>query len=228
VSGTKDITGGLPRVAELFEARRPRNTAIISEIEGTVSLETSPKGLIIVSVRSEETGQVKAYTIPHGKHLVVYEGDTVGVGESLTDGAVDPHDILRVKGIKDLQEYLLNSIQEVYRLQGVTINDRHIEVIVKQMLGNIRVLDSGSSKFLKGEIVSKAAFLAENRRLAEAGDAAAQGEPILLGISKASLASESFISAASFQETTKVLTDAAIMGQVDGLRGLKETLSSDI
>ncbi len=224
VGGTKDITGGLPRIAELFEARKPRNPAIISEIEGTVSLESSPKGLIEVSVRNEETNQVKQYSIPHGKHLVVYEGDYVGVGEALTDGAVNPHDMLHVKGIKDVQEFLLNAIQEVYRLQGVTINDRHIEVIVRQMLGNVRILDGGETAFLKGEIVSKATFLAENGKVRSAGKQEAQAEPILLGISKASLASESWISAASFQETTKVLTDAAIMGQADTLKGLKENV----
>jgi len=222
--GTKDITGGLPRVAELFEGRKPRNPAIISEIEGTVSLETSPKGLIVVSVRNEETGQVKQYSIPTGKHLVVYEGDHVGVGEALTDGAINPHDILRVKGIKDVQEFLLNAIQEVYRLQGVPINDRHIEVIVRQMLGNVRVIDSGDTAMLKGEIVNKGVFIGDNKKMKAAGKREAQGEPVLLGISKASLASESFISAASFQETTKVLTDAAITGQVDYLRGLKENV----
>ncbi|MFA6583368.1 MAG: DNA-directed RNA polymerase subunit beta', partial [Elusimicrobiaceae bacterium] len=224
VGGTKDITGGLPRIAELFEARKPRNPAIISEIEGTVSLETSPKGLIEVSVRNDETGQVKQYSIPHGKPIVVYEGDHVGVGEALTDGAVNPHDMLHVKGIKDVQEFLLNAIQEVYRLQGVTINDRHIEVIVRQMLGNVRILDAGDTSFLKGEIVSKASALAENRKMKKAGKKEAQAVPILLGISKASLASDSFMSAASFQETTKVLTDAAIMGQVDPLKGLKENV----
>ncbi|MDD2772461.1 MAG: DNA-directed RNA polymerase subunit beta' [Elusimicrobiales bacterium] len=222
--GTKDITGGLPRVAELFEARKPRNPAIISEIEGTVSLETSPKGLIVVSVRNEETGQVKPYSIPTGKHLVVYEGDHVGVGEALTDGAINPHDILRVRGIKEVQEFLLNAIQEVYRLQGVPINDRHIEVVVRQMLGNIRIIDSGDTSFLKGEIVNRGVFVAENKKMKAAGKREAQGEPVLLGVSKASLASESFISAASFQETTKVLTDAAIMGQIDYLRGLKENV----
>ncbi|NLO92289.1 MAG: DNA-directed RNA polymerase subunit beta', partial [Elusimicrobia bacterium] len=224
ISTTKDITGGLPRVAELFEARKPKNPAIVSEIEGTVSLESSPRGLIEVLVRNEETGQVKQYSIPHGKHLVVYEGDHVAVGEALTDGAVNPHDMLHVRGVKDVQEFLLNAIQEVYRLQGVTINDKHIETIVRQMLSNIRVLDGGETTFLRGEIVSRSAFIAENKKAAADGKTPAQGEPILLGVSKASLASESFISAASFQETTKVLTDAAITGQIDRLRGLKENV----
>ncbi len=222
--GTKDITGGLPRIAELFEARRPKNPAIISEFEGIVSLETSPKGLIEIVVRNEDTGQIKQYSIPQNKHLVVYEGDLVGAGEALTDGAIDPHDILKVKGTKEVQEFSLNAIQEVYRLQGVTINDKHIEVIIKQMLGNVKVVDPGDSKFLKGEIVSLRIFNIENDKMTEKGKVVAQGEPILLGISKASLASESFISAASFQETTKVLTDAAILGQVDNLKGLKENV----
>ena len=222
--GTKDITGGLPRIAELFEARRPHNPAIISEFEGIVSLETSPKGLIEVVVRNEETNQVKQYSIPQGKHLVVYEGDHVGVGEALTDGAIDPHDVLRVKGEKEAQEFLLNAIQEVYRLQGVTINDRHIEVIVRQMLGNVKILDAGDTNFLKGEVVSRGRWLRENAKMKAAGKRLADAETILLGISKASIASESFISAASFQETTKVLTDAAIEGKIDELQGLKENV----
>ena len=222
--GTKDITGGLPRIAELFEARRPHNPAIISEFEGIVSLETSPKGLIEVVVRNEETNQVKQYSIPQGKHLVVYEGDHVGVGEALTDGAIDPHDVLRVKGEKEAQEFLLNAIQEVYRLQGVTINDRHIEVIVRQMLGNVKILDAGDTHFLKGEVISRGRWLRENAKMKAAGKRLADAETILLGISKASIASESFISAASFQETTKVLTDAAIEGKIDELQGLKENV----
>lgn len=222
--GTKDITSGLPRIAELFEARKPRNAAIMSEFAGVVSLETSPKGLVEIVVRSEETGQVKQYAVPQGKHLVVYEGDHVGVGEALTDGAIDPHDVLRVKGIKEVQEFLLNAIQEVYRLQGVTINDRHIEVIVRQMLGNVKIVDAGDTPLLKGEIVSRATLLKHNAQAEKEGKKIAVGDPILLGISKASLASDSFISAASFQETTKVLTDAAITGQVDTLQGLKENV----
>ncbi|MBQ9863255.1 MAG: DNA-directed RNA polymerase subunit beta', partial [Lachnospiraceae bacterium] len=222
--GTKDITGGLPRIAELFEARRPKNPAIIAEFSGVIRLETSPKGLIEVVLRNDEINKEEHYSIPQGKHLVVYEGDKVAVGEALTDGAIDPHDVLRVKGIKEVQEFLLNAIQEVYRLQGVTINDKHIEVIVRQMLGNVRVLDAGDSTFLKGEILNKAVFDRENAKLKAAGKKEALCETILLGISKASLASESFISAASFQETTKVLTDAAIKGQVDKLEGLKENV----
>lgn len=221
---TKDITGGLPRIAELFEARRPKNPAIIAEFSGVIRLETSPKGLIEVVLRNDEINKEEHYSIPQGKHLVVYEGDKVAVGEALTDGAIDPHDVLRVKGIKEVQEFLLNAIQEVYRLQGVTINDKHIEVIVRQMLSNVRIQDTGDTTFLKGEIVNKSVFDRENKRVKAQGKKEAQAETILLGISKASLASESFISAASFQETTKVLTDAAIKGQVDRLEGLKENV----
>jgi len=224
VTKTKDITGGLPRVSELFEARRPKNAAVISEIEGVVSLGTSPKGLVVVSVRNEETDLVHEYIIPQGKHLVVYEGDRVGVGEPLTDGAVNPHDILRVKGVKEVQEYLVNATQEVYRLQGVTINDRHIEVIVRQMLENIKILESGDTAFLKGEIVNRFVFARSNKQIAETGGREAQAEPVLLGITKASLASDSFVSAASFQETTRVLTDAATMARIDYLQGLKENV----
>ncbi|MBI4056422.1 MAG: DNA-directed RNA polymerase subunit beta' [Elusimicrobia bacterium] len=224
VTKTKDITGGLPRVSELFEARRPKNGAVISEIEGVISLGTSPKGLVVVSVRNEETDLVHEYIIPQGKHLVVYEGDRVGVGEPLTDGAVNPHDILRVKGVKEVQEYLVNATQEVYRLQGVTINDRHIEIIVRQMLENVKILESGDTAFLKGEIVNRFVFARANKQIAEKEGREAQAEPVLLGITKASLASDSFVSAASFQETTRVLTDAATMSRIDYLQGLKENV----
>ena len=224
VAKTKDITGGLPRVAELFEVRRPKNAAIITKIEGIVSLGTTAKGLVEVSVKNQETGQVEPYGIPYGKHLVVYEGDRVAVGEALTDGAVDMHDLLAVKGIKEVQNYIVDAIQEVYRLQGVNINDKYIEIIVRQMLSNIKITEPGGTAFLKGEIVNKTAFKAENQRAADTGHAPAQGEPVLLGISKASLASESFISAASFQETTRVLTDAATTNKVDYLKGLKENV----
>ena len=189
-----------------------------------MSLETSPKGLVEVVVRNAETNQEKSYSIPQGKHLVVYEGDHVGVGEALTERSARLYDVLRVKGEKEAQEFLLNAIQEVYRLQGVTINDRHIEVIVRQMLGNVKILDAGDTHFLKGEILSRASWLRENAKMKAEGKRPADAETILLGISKASLASESFISAASFQETTKVLTDAAITGQVDHLQGLKENV----
>jgi DNA-directed RNA polymerase subunit beta' len=221
---SKDITGGLPRVSELFEARKPRSSAVISEIEGMVSLSASSKGLIQITVRDEETDMFKEYQIPQGKHLVVYEGDRVGVGEPLTDGAINPHDILHIKGVKDVQEYLLNAIQEVYRLQGVAISDRHIECIVRQMLQNVKILESGDTGFLKGEIVNRFVFARENKAIADKGGKEAQAEPVLLGITKAALASNSFISAASFQETTRVLTEAATTSKIDYLKGLKENV----
>ena len=224
ITKSKDITGGLPRVSELFEARKPKNPAIISEIEGVVGLGIGAKGLVQVSVRNEETDMVREYLIAQGKHLVVYEGDRVGVGEALTDGAINPHDVLHVKGIKEVQEFLVNAIQEVYRLQGVTVSDRHIECIVRQMLQNVKVDNSGDTSFLKGEIVNRFTFASENRATKEKGGKEAQAEPVLLGITKASLASSSFISAASFQETTRVLTQAATTSQIDYLKGLKENV----
>ena len=223
-SQTKDITGGLPRVSELFEARKPKNIASISEIEGIVSLGQNAKGLIQITVRDEETDMFKEYDIPQGKHLVVYEGDRVGVGEPLTDGAIDPHDVLRIKGVKEVQEYLLNAIQEVYRLQGVGISDRHIECIVRQMLQNVKISEPGDTDFLRGETVTRWKFAEDNEACIKKGGKEAQAEPILLGITKASLASTSFISAASFQETTRVLTQAATTSQIDYLKGLKENV----
>ncbi|MGQ0645355.1 MAG: DNA-directed RNA polymerase subunit beta' [Elusimicrobiota bacterium] len=224
VSKTKDITGGLPRVAELFEARKPRNSAVISEIDGVVKLGMTQRSTLKVTVTNEETNLARDYNIPQGKHLVVYEGDRVGVGEPLTDGAVNPHDILKVKGAKEVQEFLVNEIQEVYRLQGVTMNDKHIEIIVRQMLSNVLVTKSGDTDFLAGEIVSKSRFNRENKAVAAESGETAEAQPVLLGITKASLSSESFISAASFQETTRVLTDASTSGQLDPLRGLKENV----
>jgi len=221
ISKTKDITGGLPRVAELFEVRKPKNAAIISKIEGVVSLGTSSKGLTEISIKNEETGQVETYIVPYGKHLLVYEGDRVDAGEALTDGAVDMHDLLAVKGLKEVQNYIVGAIQEVYRLQGVSIHDKYIEIIVRQMLGNVKITEPGNTVFMKGEIVPNNLFIEENQRVK---GSPAQAEPILLGISKASLASESFISAASFQETTRVLTDAATTNKVDYLKGLKENV----
>lgn len=224
VSKSKDITGGLPRVAELFEARKPRNSAVTSEIDGMVKLGQTARGTMKVTVTNEDTGLARDYNIPQGKHLVVYEGDRVGVGEPLTDGAVNPHDILRVRGAKEVQEFLVNEIQEVYRLQGVGMNDKHIEVIVRQMLSNVQITKSGGTDFLAGEVISKIRFNKENKRVQEAGGEAAEAQPVLLGITKASLSSDSFVSAASFQETTRVLTDAASTGQSDPLRGLKENV----
>ncbi|MFA6031240.1 MAG: DNA-directed RNA polymerase subunit beta' [Elusimicrobiota bacterium] len=224
ITKSKDITGGLPRVSELFEARKPKSAAVISEIEGIVALETTLKGASKITVRDEGTEMFKEYLIPQGKHLVVYEGDRVGVGEPLTDGAIDPHDVLHIKGAREVQEYLLNAIQEVYRLQGVTVSDRHIECIVRQMLQNVKVIDAGDTGFLKGEIVNRFVFGKESKAIEAKGGKPAQGEPILLGITKAALASNSFISAASFQETTRVLTEAATTSKIDYLKGLKENV----
>jgi DNA-directed RNA polymerase subunit beta' len=224
VSKSKDITGGLPRVAELFEARKPRNSAVTSEIDGVVKLGQTARGGMKVTVTNEDTALARDYNIPQGKHLVVYEGDRVGVGEPLTDGAVNPHDILRVRGAKEVQEFLVNEIQEVYRLQGVGMNDKHIEIIVRQMLSNVQITKSGDTDFLAGETISKTRFNRENKRVQEANGEPAEAQPILLGITKASLSSDSFVSAASFQETTRVLTDAAALGQSDPLRGLKENV----
>jgi DNA-directed RNA polymerase subunit beta' len=226
VTKTKDITGGLPRVAELFEGRKPKNAAVISEIDGSIKFgEPTAKGSFKVIVTNEETKLAKDYIIPSGRHLVVYEGDRVGVGETLSDGAVNPHDILRVKGPKEVQEHLVNEIQQVYRLQGVTINDKHIEIIVRQMLSNVRIINSGDSSFLNGEIVSKYKYEMERKRVKGEAGQSPVAQPILLGITKASLSSDSFISAASFQETTRILTEAAVTGQIDNLRGLKENVS---
>ncbi|MBN1621477.1 MAG: DNA-directed RNA polymerase subunit beta' [Endomicrobiales bacterium] len=226
VTKTKDITGGLPRVAELFEGRRPKNAAVISEIDGTVHLgEPTAKGSFKVIVTNEETKISREYTIPAGRHLVVYEGDRVGVGEPLSDGAINPHDILKVQGPKEVQEHLVNEIQQVYRLQGVTINDKHIEIIVRQMLSNVRIINSGDSSFLNGEIISKFKYNQERKAVKKASRRGPVAQPILLGITKASLSSDSFISAASFQETTRILTEAAVTGQIDNLRGLKENVS---
>ncbi len=224
VSGkTRDITGGLPRVAELFEARRPKDPAVISEIDGFVEFSESKKNQREIVVRSS-TGMKREYAIPHGKHPNVYKGDRVSAGQQLTDGPVVLQDILRVSGDKVLQEYLVNEIQEVYRLQGVRINDKHIEVIIRQMLKKVRIEDAGDTNFLSGQHIDKIKFLRENSRVAKKGAKSASATPLLLGITKASLTTESFISAASFQETTRVLTEAAASGKKDDLLGLKENV----
>ena len=220
---TKDITGGLPRVAELFEVRKPKENAILSEIDGTVSFGKYSKGRRKVTI-TPELGEPVDYFIPKGKHVSVLEGDYVRAGEPLMDGSANPHDILRIRGIKELAKYLVDEVQEVYRLQGVAINDKHIEVIVRQMLKQVTVTGVGDSGFLLGEQVEKWRFEEENLRIVAEGGAAATAEPLLLGITKASLSTESFISAASFQETTKVLSDASIAGKVDYLKGLKENV----
>ncbi|MDD4910252.1 MAG: DNA-directed RNA polymerase subunit beta' [Candidatus Omnitrophica bacterium] len=223
VGKTRDITGGLPRVAELFEARRPKDPAIIAEIDGFVEFGETKKSQRVIIVRSP-TGMQKEYILPHGKHPDVYKGDKVAAGQQLTDGPVVLQDILRVCGDKVLQEYLVNEIQEVYRLQGVHINDKHIEIIIRQMLKKVRIEDSGDSDFLPGQQVDKWVFRDENIKLVKKGSKPASATPLLLGITKASLTTESFISAASFQETTRVLTDAAASGKSDELFGLKENV----
>ena len=220
---TKDITGGLPRVAELFEVRKPKETAIISEINGVVSFGRHIKGKRKIVV-TPEVGKSKEYLIPKGKHVAVQEGDYIRAGEPLMDGSANPHDILNISGIKELARYLVDEVQEVYRLQGVKINDKHIEVIVRQMLRRIKVVEPGDTNFLIGEQVEKWAFEERNQEAIRQGKRPATGEPQLLGITKASLTTDSWISAASFQETTKVLADAAVQGKVDGLRGLKENV----
>ena len=220
---TKDITGGLPRVAELFEARKPKETAVISEIDGLVSFGKDTKGKRKVVV-TPETGEPKEYLIPKGKHISVREGDRVRAGEPLMDGSANPHDILRVLGVKELAKYLVDEVQEVYRLQGVKINDKHIETIVRQMLRRVKIKDAGDTNLLIGEQVERYLFDEENDKIIGKGKKPAVAEPLLQGITKASLSTESFISAASFQETTKVLTGAAIEGKIDYLRGLKENV----
>jgi DNA-directed RNA polymerase subunit beta' len=223
---TKDITGGLPRVVELFEARKPRETAVISEIDGIVKHGGIVKGQRKIIIVPEEPGaEPREYSLPRGVHVNVQEGDRVRAGEPLMDGPSNPHDILAVLGEKALQSYLVNEIQEVYRLQGVNINDKHIEVIVRQMMRWVKVEDVGDTEFLVDEQVDRYRFLEENERVLQAGGRPATGRPLLLGITKASLSTDSFISAASFQETTRVLTEASISGRVDHLRGLKENVT---
>ncbi len=258
---TKDITGGLPRVQELFESRRPRDCATVSEIDGTVTIGKIVRGYREVSVEGRE-GEVKSYKIPFGKHLIVHEGDFIHAGDPLSDGSIAPHDILRIKGPSEVQRYLVNEIQEVYRTQGVKINDKHIEIIVRQMLQRVRIADPGDTFFLQDDQVDKLRFIEENQKIidkvviTDRGDTnlkegqilnrlemekiakkyekkkapefrdaqPANAEPLLLGITQASLSTESFISAASFQETTKVLADASISCKTDNLLGLKENV----
>ncbi len=220
---TKDITGGLPRVVELFEARRPKEPAVITEIDGQVKYGDVAKQHRKIFVTGDDN-DTREYQLPRGAHISVQEGDRVKAGEALMDGPIDPHDILRVKGEKELQRYLVDEIQEVYRLQGVNINDKHIEVITRQMMRWVKVEEVGDSELLIDEVVDRFRFLNENDRLSKAGKNPATGHPLLLGITKASLSTDSFISAASFQETTRVLTEAAISGKIDHLRGLKENV----
>ena len=220
---TKDITGGLPRAEELFEARRPKTPAVISEIDGLVQFGGLVRGYRKLTVESDR-GVEKEYMIPKGAHISVGEGERVRAGTPLMDGPVNPHDILRVLGEKELAEYLLREIQEVYRLQGVPINDKHIETIIRQMLRWVKVEEVGDTEFLVDEQVDKFVFQEENLKVIKKGGKPAKARPLLLGITKSALSTDSFISAASFQETTRVLTEAAIYGKVDHLRSLKENI----
>jgi len=231
---TRDITGGLPRVEELFEARPPKSPATISEIDGVLRFGEVKKGMREIRVVNEDVeGGENTYKLPHGTHLRVHDGEVVHAGDRLSEGPINPHDILSIKGEKAVQEYLLNEIQEVYRLQGVKINDKHIEMIVRQMLQRVKVVDAGDTRFMEGQVVSRSNFEAENRTVAEGNKGIkkkadrrvpARHEALLLGITKAALTTDSFISAASFQETTRVLMMAATEGKTDNLTGLKENV----
>jgi DNA-directed RNA polymerase subunit beta' len=220
---TRDITGGLPRVAELFEARSPKDAAILAKVTGTVSFgkETKGKQRLVIT---DMDGESHEFLIPKEKQILVHDGQVVNKGEMIVEGPADPHDILRLKGIEELATYIVDEVQDVYRLQGVKINDKHIEVIVRQMLRRVQITDAGDTKFITGEQVERSDMLDENDRMIAEGKRPALYDNVLLGITKASLSTDSFISAASFQETTRVLTEAAIMGKVDGLRGLKENV----
>ncbi len=222
-SKTRDITGGLPRVADLFEARRPKDPAVLAEVSGTISFgkETKGKRRLIIT---QKDGERHEELIPKWRHITVFEGEHVESGETIVDGPPVPHDILRLLGVSELAEYIVNEVQEVYRLQGVKINDKHIEVIIRQMMRKVEISGAGDSKFLRGEQLERSRVLDDNDKLTVAGKLPATYTPVLLGITKASLATESFISAASFQETTRVLTEAAVSGKLDGLRGLKENV----
>jgi DNA-directed RNA polymerase subunit beta' len=224
VTKTKDITGGLPRVAELFEARRPKDAAEIAKIDGIVDLQGNLRGKKKLVIKDVETGAEEEHLIPLSKHLIVYKGDTVKKGQQLTEGPVVPHEILEVCGPQELQEYLVNEVQEVYRLQGVEINDKHIEIIVRQMLRKVKITEPGDTSFLWGEQIDRMAFEEENKEIEAKGGKPAEATPVLLGITKASLETDSFISAASFQDTTRVLTDAATLGKIDKLQGFKENV----
>jgi DNA-directed RNA polymerase subunit beta' len=224
IAKTKDITGGLPRVAELFEARRPKDAAEIAKIDGVVEIGGTVRGKRRIVLRDAQTKAEEEHLIPLNKHIIVFKGDLVKKGSQLTEGPVVPHEILEVCGPQDLQEHLVNEVQEVYRLQGVEINDKHIEIIVRQMLRKVKITDPGDTALLWGDQIDRLDFEAENERVVEKGGKAAEASPVLLGITKASLETDSFISAASFQDTTRVLTEAATLGKIDYLRGFKENV----
>ncbi|MFA7225452.1 MAG: DNA-directed RNA polymerase subunit beta', partial [Sphaerochaetaceae bacterium] len=220
---TKDITGGLPRVGELFEARRPKNPAVLAQVDGYVYFDSVAKGKRIIIIE-DDFGQRYKHQIPLHKHMIARDGDRIEAGEPMCDGAIDPHDILDILGESALQAFLLDEIQEVYRLQGVDINDKHLGVVVRQMLRKVEIINVGDTGFIQGQQVDKYRFHEENSRVISEGGQPADARPMLLGITRASLSIDSFISAASFQETTKVLTNAAIAGSRDVLRGLKENV----
>jgi DNA-directed RNA polymerase subunit beta' len=224
IAKTKDITGGLPRVAELFEARKPKDSAEIAKIDGLVEIGGTVRGKRKVIVTDPETGNSEEHLVPLNKHIIVSKDDLVVKGQQLTEGSVPPHDILDVLGPQQLQEHLVTEVQEVYRLQGVEIADKHIEIIIRQMLRKVKVTDPGDTALLWGDQIDKLMFEDENTRVVEKGGKPAEAVPVLLGITKASLETESFISAASFQDTTRVLTEAATLGRVDNLRGFKENV----
>lgn len=218
-----DITQGLPRVEELFEARKPKGLAIIAEFGGTAVIQDTKKKREVI-ITNNETGESKAYLIPYGSRIKIQDGQVLEAGDELTEGSVNPHDILKIKGVRAVQDYMIQEVQRVYRLQGVEINDKHIEVIVRQMLKKIRIENNGDSELLPGTLVDTLDFDDINEALEAEGKEIADGKQVMLGITKASLATNSFLSAASFQETTKVLTEAAIKGKVDPLIGLKENV----
>jgi len=218
-----DITQGLPRVEELFEARKPKGLAIIAEFGGRVAIKETKKKREVV-ITNEETAESKSYLIPYGSRIKVQEGQVLGAGDELTEGSVNPHDILKIKGVRAVQDYMLQEVQRVYRLQGVEINDKHVEVIVRQMLKKVRIENNGDTDFLPGTMVDILDYEDANERMIAEGKEPADGKQVMLGITKASLATNSFLSAASFQETTKVLTEAAIKGKIDPLIGLKENV----
>jgi DNA-directed RNA polymerase subunit beta' len=221
---TRDITGGLPRVAELFEARRPKDAAIIAEKSGTIQFGRDYKNKRRLTLTPHDGSEAVEYLIPKGKHIHLQDGDVVELGDYIVDGNPAPHDILAIKGVEELAAYLVNEIQEVYRLQGVSINDKHIEVIVRQMLQKVEITDGGDSDILTGDQIDRTELAEVNEKLLAEGKKPVVGVPVLLGITKASLQTKSFISAASFQETTRVLTEAAVNGKIDYLEGLKENV----
>jgi DNA-directed RNA polymerase subunit beta' len=224
VAKTRDITGGLPRVAELFEARRPKDACVIAKIDGVISFGPNVRGKKKVIVTDEETGESVDHLVPMGRHMIVAEGDSIARGEQITEGPVAPEDLLEACGRQELQAHLVNEVQSVYRAQGVEINDKHIEIIIRQMLRKVKISEQGDTSFLWGEQVERSTFQRENEEIIEQGGKPAEAEPVLLGITKASLETESFISAASFQDTTRVLTEAATLGKVDYLNGFKENV----